>query len=95
MIELANTNTYIVESPVENYCGIGACGIHFAYGRAEVQAGWVLEWFRSKGYKITPKELNFDRMTKESLVEYAKANGIDLGEATRVDDIRAVVKAAQ
>lgn len=92
---MANTNTYIVESPVENYCGIGACGIHFAYGRAEVQAGWVLEWYRSKGYKITPKELNFDRMTKESLVEYAKANGIDLGEATRVDDIRAVVKAAQ
>lgn len=89
------TNTFIVESPVENYCGIGAGGVHFAYGKAEVQDGWVLEWYRNKGYKITPKELNFDTMKKESLVEYAKENGIDLGDATKVDEIRAIVKAAQ
>lgn len=89
------TNTFIVESPVGNYCGIGAGGVHFAYGKAEVQDGWVLEWYRNKGYKITPKELNFDNMKKESLVEYAKKNGIDLGSTTKVDEIRAIVKAAQ
>ena len=43
---------YIVYSPVSNYCGIGAAGVHFAYGKATVSEGWVLEWFKEKGYKI-------------------------------------------
>jgi len=46
---------YIVETPVENYCGIGAAGIQFAYGKAEVREGWVLDWFREHGYKVTEK----------------------------------------
>ena len=46
---------FIVESPVKDFCGVGAAGIHFAYGQAEVAEGWVLDWFRKKGYKVTPK----------------------------------------
>jgi hypothetical protein len=47
--------TFIVETPVPNFCGIGAGGVHFAYGKAEVNEGWVLEWYRKHGYKVTEK----------------------------------------
>lgn len=46
---------YIVETPVKNFCGIGAGGVQFAYGKAEVNEGWVLNWYREHGYKVTPK----------------------------------------
>ena len=46
---------YIVETPVKNFVGIGAAGVQFAYGKAEVKEGWVLEWFKKKGYKVTEK----------------------------------------
>lgn len=46
---------YIVETPVKDYCGVGAAGVQFAYGKAEVKEGWVLEWFRKHGYKVTEK----------------------------------------
>lgn len=46
---------YIVETPVKNFCGVGAAGVQFAYGKAEVNEGWVLEWFRKHGYKVTEK----------------------------------------
>ena len=46
---------YIVETPVENFCGVGAAGVQFAYGKAEVCEGWVLNWFREHGYKVTEK----------------------------------------
>lgn len=52
------TNTekvYIVETPVEGFCGVGAAGVHFAYGKAEVREGWVLDWFKEHGYKVTEK----------------------------------------
>lgn len=46
---------YIVETPVKNFCGVGAAGIQFAYGKAEVREGWVLNWFKEHGYKVTEK----------------------------------------
>ena len=46
---------YIVEAPVKDFCGIGAGGVHFAYGKAEVNEGWVLDWYREHGYKVTEK----------------------------------------
>lgn len=46
---------YIVETPVKNYCGIGAGGVQFAYGKAEVCEGTVLEWYKEHGYKVTEK----------------------------------------
>lgn len=46
---------YIVETPVKNFCGIGAAGVQFAYGKAEVREGWVLDWFKEHGYKVKLK----------------------------------------
>lgn len=43
---------YEVHSPVKNFCGVNAGGIQFAYGKAIVYEGWVLEWYREHGYKI-------------------------------------------
>ena len=47
--------TYIVETPVKNFCGVGAGGVQFAYGKAEVNEGWVLNWYIKHGYKVTEK----------------------------------------
>lgn len=47
---------YIVETPVNGFCGIGAGGVHFAYGKAEVHEGWVLDWYKEHGYKVTLKK---------------------------------------
>ena len=46
---------YIVETPVKGFCGVGAAGVQFAYGKAEVREGWVLNWFKEHGYKVTEK----------------------------------------
>lgn len=46
---------FIVEAPVKDFCGVGAAGVHFAYGKAEVNEGWVLDWFKEHGYKVTEK----------------------------------------
>ena len=49
---------YIVKTPVKDFCGIGAGGVHFANGQAEIPAGWVLEWYREHGYEIIEKEVD-------------------------------------
>ncbi len=41
---------HIVHTPVKNFCGEVA-GVQFAYGKAEVKPGWVLNWFKEHGYK--------------------------------------------
>ena len=51
----AEPKVYIVETPVKDYCGVSAGGVHFAYGKAEVHEGWVLDWYREHGYKVTLK----------------------------------------
>lgn len=43
--------SFIVYAPVKNFNGIVA-GVHFAYGKANVQKGWVLDWFKERGYKV-------------------------------------------
>ena len=47
---------FIVETPVKGFCGVGAGGVQFAYGKAEVRPGWVLDWYREHGYKVTEKK---------------------------------------
>ena len=54
-IETTTDKVFIVETPVKDFCGVGAAGIHFANGKAEVRGGWVLDWFREHGYKVTEK----------------------------------------
>ncbi|MEG1497738.1 MAG: hypothetical protein RR219_08465 [Clostridiales bacterium] len=43
---------YLVKAPVKNYCGIGAGDVQFAYGKAEVKEGWLLDWYREHGYAV-------------------------------------------
>ena len=43
---------YEVKTPIEDYCGIGAAGVQFAYGKAEVYDEWVAQWFREHGYTV-------------------------------------------
>lgn len=50
---MANIKKYIVETPVKDFCGVGAGGIQFAYGKATVYKGHVLDWYRKHGYKVT------------------------------------------
>lgn len=45
---------YKIIAPVKNFCGIGAAGVQFAYGEAIVNEGWVLDWYREKGYTVEP-----------------------------------------
>ena len=42
---------YIVKTPVANFNGIVA-GVQFAYGQAKVKEGWILNWFKEKGYEV-------------------------------------------
>lgn len=50
--ETAEEKLYTVTAPVAGYCGVNAGGVQFAYGKAQVKAGWVLEWYRQHGYKV-------------------------------------------
>lgn len=43
--------SFIVKAPVENFNGEVA-GVQFAYGKAVVQPGWVLEWLKEKGFEV-------------------------------------------
>lgn len=51
-VEAVEPQKYLVETPVKNFSGIVA-GVHFAYGKAEVYEGHILNWFKRKGYKVT------------------------------------------
>lgn len=44
---------YLVEAPNKDYVGVGAGGIQFAYGKAIVHEGWVLDWYKDHGYKVS------------------------------------------
>lgn len=48
--------TYIVKSPIKDFCGVNAGGVQFAYGQAEVNEGWVLDWYKEHGYTIEEKK---------------------------------------
>lgn len=42
---------YEVYTPVKDFNGEVA-GVQFAYGKAIVREGWILNWFKEKGYKV-------------------------------------------
>lgn len=44
---------YIVKTQVKDFNGIVA-GVQFAYGKSavELQDGWILNWFKEKGYIV-------------------------------------------
>ena len=41
-----------ITSPIKGYVGIGAGGVQFAYGQAEVNEDWVCDWYKEKGYTV-------------------------------------------
>lgn len=86
---------FIVETPVKNFCGVGAGGVHFAYGKAEVREGWVLDWFREHGYKVTEKSKPLEKMNATELKAYAAENGVDISSAKNKDEILAILQEAQ
>lgn len=95
---MAEPKIYIVEAPVKDFCGVGAAGIQFAYGKAEVAEGWVLDWFKEHNYTVTEKNPAadpLDKMKLDELKAYAAEKGIDLGEATKKDEILAAIKSHQ
>lgn len=37
-----------------DFCGVGAGGVQFAYGKAQITGGRMVDWFREhEGYKVT------------------------------------------
>ena len=93
---------YIVETPVKGFCGVGAAGVNFAYGKAEVNEGWVLDWFKKHGYKVTEKAAEppaadpFSGMDKNDLKAYAAEHGVDLTNVPdKKADILNAIKAAE
>lgn len=42
---------YEVHTPVKDFNGEVA-GVQFAYGKAIVREGWILNWFKEKGYEV-------------------------------------------
>ena len=65
----AEAKVYIVETPVKDFCGVGAGGVHFAYGKAEVREGWVLDWYKEHGYKVTLKKDAAEETSEEAVTE--------------------------
>lgn len=43
---------YKITSPIKGYVGVGAGGVQFSYGFAEVNEGWICDWYKEKGYKV-------------------------------------------
>ena len=67
MAKAKEPKKYLVETPVKDYCGVGAGGIQFAYGKAYVYEGWVLDWYKEHGYKVT--EVKEEAELTENVVE--------------------------
>lgn len=55
---------YLITSPIKNYCGIGAGGVQFAYGKAEIHEGWICDWYKEKGYKL--EEIKIEEEVKNT-----------------------------
>ena len=88
---------YLVESPVKNFVGVGAGGVQFAYGRAEVNEGWVLDWYREKGFKVTkiddgngPSKAVED-MSVAELKEEAVARGFEVNSKSTKAELLALL----
>ena len=50
----AGTGYEIKVASNPNFCGIGAGGVQFAYGKAQITGGRMVAWFREhEGYEVT------------------------------------------
>lgn len=70
-----------VKTPVKDYCGIGAAGIQFAYGEADVYDEWVAQWFKEHGYTV--KEVKEVEEETEAVSEAPKTEAKPKGSAKK------------
>lgn len=90
-----------VYAPNKQYNGLSA-SVMFLNGVGETDDPHLLAWFESKGYTVEHPEpdssnsdVPIDKMTVPQLKEYAAEKKIDLGEATKKEDILKVIQDAQ
>lgn len=84
-----------VFAPNTQYTGLSA-SVMFLNGVAETDNENLLEWFESRGYtverhEVEQEDISIEKMTVAQLKEYAKAQMIYLGDASKKDDILAVI----
>lgn len=83
-----------IYAPNKEYSGVTA-SVAFTKGTGETEKPELLDWFREHGYKVVVPEKSPDEMTVSELKAYAEGKGIDLGDATKKEDILAKIKGGQ
>ncbi|OZE88037.1 hypothetical protein CH304_00255 [Rhodococcus sp. 15-649-1-2] len=92
-----------ITAPVAEFNGVVA-GVHFADGKAETDNEAALAYFERQGYGVDrpaadPVEQvpagNLADFGVAKLREYAKAKGIDLGDARRKEDVLVKIEKAE
>lgn len=88
----------VVSNP--NFCGADAGGVQFAHGEAIIDDVRMASWFQEHdGYAVevigeTASASTFSGMKVDELKAYAAKHNIDLGNATKKEEIVAVISAA-
>lgn len=94
---------YIIKAPVKSYSGTGF-GLTFVDGVAKTDNGNLAGYLSARGYAVEqegvvpgpeyPDGLPTDKWTVVQLKAYAVANERDLGEASKKEDILALLTAS-
>lgn len=87
-------------APNKQFTGVSA-SVSFVNGVGECSNPYLLEWFQRHGYGLEHESQNdehnerksMDKMSVPELKEYAKEMEIDLGQATKKDEIIALIQA--
>ena len=67
--------------------------VQFTDGIGETSDEYLLDWFRTHGYKVVKiKENDLDHMTLVNLQRYANQHNIDLGRTTKRDEVLKIIK---
>lgn len=90
-----------IKAPNEQYTGVSA-GVSFVNGVGECDDPERLKWFVRSGYMVEEEtaqepaaDTELDKLTVPELKDHAAKAGIDLGDATKKDDILAAIKGVQ
>mgnify|MGYP002672866939 CR=1 FL=1 len=84
-----------------DFCGVDAGGVQFAHGEAIIESARMASWFQEhEGYSVEEVTKNtndsrFSDMKVDELKAYAAEHNIDLGEATKKEDIISVISSAK
>ena len=84
-----------------NFCGVDAGGVQFAHGEAVITDASMASWFQAHvGFSVVlvsngnTSTSPFSGMKVDELKTYAADHNIDLGEATKKDDIISIISSA-